>query len=279
MLGKLQPKFFPPVFGPNQNEPLDVAPVKKQFAALAEDIVKISGVALTVESIASGFLKIAVENMANAIKKISVQRGYDVTDYALQCFGGAGGQHACLIADVLGMTTVLIHPFAGVLSAYGMGLADVTALREKSIELALDGAVLDRLQTELDRLAADTQAELRKQDIAADRIETHLFVHCAMKGLIPLCQCRLVLWPKCNLPMMRLPVQIWVFNARQGLVAARYQLNRLVIHFNWKGQISAAPEAPQADDVITAYMADDFVDTPVYQREKIMAGQRVTGPA
>ena len=111
------------------------------------------------------FLKIAVENMANAIKKISVQRGYDVTNYALQCFGGAGGQHACLIADVLGIQTVLIHPFAGVLSAYGIGLADVTALREKSIELALDGAVLDRLQTELDRLAAGTQAELRQQDI------------------------------------------------------------------------------------------------------------------
>ncbi|MEL0290691.1 MAG: hydantoinase B/oxoprolinase family protein, partial [Alphaproteobacteria bacterium] len=281
MLGKLQPKFFPPVFGPNQNEPLDVAPVKKQFAALAKDIAKTSGVALTVESIASGFLKIAVENMANAIKKISVQRGYDVTDYALQCFGGAGGQHACLIADVLGMTTVLIHPFAGVLSAYGMGLADVTALREKSIELALDGAVLDRLQTELDRLAADTQAELRQQDIAADRIETHLFVHLRYEGsdtALPV--------PFGSLAEMQSAYDE-AYQSRfgflmpgKGLVAALVSVESIGHTFQLESdQISAAPEAPQADDVITAYMADDFVDTPVYQREKIMAGQRVTGPA
>ena len=161
----------------NQDEPLDAVPVKRQFTALAEEVAKTTGVTLSAEAIASGFLKIAVENMANAIKKISVQRGYDVTDYALQCFGGAGGQHACLIADVLGMTTVLIHPFAGVLSAYGMGLADVTSLREKTIEAPLNAAVLDKLQAELDSLAGETTAELLQQDIAKDRIETHLFVH------------------------------------------------------------------------------------------------------
>ena len=219
--------------------------------------------------------------MANAIKKISVQRGYDVTDYALQCFGGAGGQHACLIADVLGMKTVLIHPFAGVLSAYGMGLADVTALREKSIELALDGAVLDRLQTELDRLAADTQAELRQQDIAADRIETHLFVHLRYEGsdtALPV--------PFGSLAEMQSAYDE-AYQSRfgflmpgKGLVAALVSVESIGHTFQLESdQISAAPEAPQADDVITAYMADDFVDTPVYQRAKIMAGQRVTGPA
>ncbi|MGB1924843.1 MAG: hydantoinase/oxoprolinase family protein, partial [Candidatus Puniceispirillaceae bacterium] len=182
MLGKLQPEFFPSVFGPNQDEPLDAVPVKRQFTALAEEVAKTTGVTLSAEAIASGFLKIAVENMANAIKKISVQRGYDVTDYALQCFGGAGGQHACLIADVLGMTTVLIHPFAGVLSAYGMGLADVTSLREKTIEAPLNAAVLDKLQAELDSLAGETTAELLQQDIAKDRIETHLFVHLRYDG-------------------------------------------------------------------------------------------------
>ena len=281
MLGKLQPKFFPSVFGPNQDEPLDPAPVKQQFAALAKDIANTSGVELTAESIASGFLKIAVENMANAIKKISVQRGYDVTDYALQCFGGAGGQHACLIADVLGMTTVLIHPFAGVLSAYGMGLADVTALREKSIEAALDDALIDTLQRELDRLAADTQAELRRQDIAADRIETHLFVHVRYDGsdtALPV--------PFGSLAEMQSAYDA-AYQSRfgflmpgKGLVAAMVSVESIGHTFQLdSAQISAASTAPQADDVITAYMADNFVETPVYHREKIMAGQRVSGPA
>jgi 5-oxoprolinase (ATP-hydrolysing) len=125
MLGKLQPDFFPSVFGPDQNEKLDAEVVRQKFASLAAEVSAATGAARSAEQIADGFLRIAVENMANAIKKISVQRGYDVTDYALQCFGGAGGQHACLIADVLGMNVVLVHPFAGVLSAYGMGLADV----------------------------------------------------------------------------------------------------------------------------------------------------------
>jgi 5-oxoprolinase (ATP-hydrolysing) len=117
MLGKLQPDFFPHVFGPDQDAPLDAEAVRTKFAAMADEIEEATGIHRTPEELADGFLRIAVENMANAIKKISVQRGYDVTDYALQCFGGAGGQHACLIADVLGMNTVLVHPFAGVLSA------------------------------------------------------------------------------------------------------------------------------------------------------------------
>ena len=110
----------------------------KNLPSLASEVSAATGIARSAEEIADGFLRIAVENMANAIKKISVQRGYDVTDYALQCFGGAGGQHACLIADVLGMNVVLVHPFAGVLSAYGMGLADVRALRERTVEAPLD---------------------------------------------------------------------------------------------------------------------------------------------
>ena len=128
MLGTLQPAFFPHVFGPGQDEPLDADAVRATFAALAAEIRDATGDERTPAEVAAGFLKIAVENMANAIKKISVQRGYDVTGYTLNCFGGAGGQHACLVADALGMTTVLIHPFAGVLSAYGMGLADIRAL-------------------------------------------------------------------------------------------------------------------------------------------------------
>ena len=130
MVGKLIPDFFPKIFGPRQEEPLDADAVREGFAALAERI----GDGRTGEEVADGFIRIAVENMANAIKKISVQRGYDVTRYALNCFGGAGGQHACLVADALGMTSVLIHPFSSLLSAYGMGLADIRSVRQQAIE-------------------------------------------------------------------------------------------------------------------------------------------------
>ncbi len=130
MVGKLIPDFFPRIFGPGQNLPLDGEAVQQRFAQLAQQVGGKSA-----EEIADGFIKIAVENMANAIKKISVQRGYDVTRYALNCFGGAGGQHACLVADALGMTRVLIHPFSSLLSAYGMGLADIRATRQQAIEL------------------------------------------------------------------------------------------------------------------------------------------------
>ena len=141
LLGRIQPAHFPRVFGPNGDEPLDAGVVGEKFAALATEIAAATGTARSPQEAAEGFLKIAVENMANAIKQISVQRGYDVTEYVLNCFGGAGGQFACRIADTLGMTKVLIHPLAGVLSAYGMGLADVRALRECAVERALTEAV------------------------------------------------------------------------------------------------------------------------------------------
>ncbi len=133
MLGKINPDYFPRVFGPGGDEPLDGEVVRAKFARLAEEI----GDGRSAEEVAEGFIRIAVENMANAIKKISVQRGYDITAYALNCFGGAGAQHASMIADTLGMKTVLIHPLAGVLSAYGMGLADIRANRQQAVEKPL----------------------------------------------------------------------------------------------------------------------------------------------
>src|SRR5256714_258071 len=137
IVGKLDPALFPKVFGPDGNAPLDDAIVRAKFNLLVTDIAESAGVVRTPEQVADGFLSIAVENMANAIKHISVQRGYDVTEYTLCCFGGAAGQHACLVADALGMQRVLLHPFAGVLSAYGMGLADVRALRQQAVEARL----------------------------------------------------------------------------------------------------------------------------------------------
>jgi 5-oxoprolinase (ATP-hydrolysing) len=144
MVGKLDPKLFPKVFGPGGDEPLDAEVVRRRFEALADEVERATGARRAPEAIADGFLEIAVANMANAIKHISVERGYDVTEYTLCCFGGAGGQHACLVADALGMTRVFIHPFAGVLSAYGMGLADVRALRQQAVEATLGEAALSR---------------------------------------------------------------------------------------------------------------------------------------
>jgi 5-oxoprolinase (ATP-hydrolysing) len=166
MLGRIQPDFFPTVFGANGDEPLDADVVRRKFAALAKVIAD----GRTPEEVAAGFTDIAVANMAAAIKKISVQRGYDVTHYVLATFGGAGGQHACAVADALGMTQVLIHPFAGVLSAYGMGVADVAALRERAVEAPLSDAVLPELARDLDELQADAGAELEREGIPADRI-------------------------------------------------------------------------------------------------------------
>src|SRR5712692_6069092 len=153
MLGRIQPAHFPAVFGPAGDQPLDTAVVAAKFAALAARIGAATGQQPRPEEAAAGFLATAVANMANAIKKISVQRGYDVTRYVLATFGGAGGQHACAVADALAMPAVLIHPLAGVLSAYGMGLADVTAMREQAVEAPL----ADGLLGELDRVASDLE--------------------------------------------------------------------------------------------------------------------------
>ena len=160
MLGRIQASHFPAVFGPGGDQPLDTAVVAANFAALAADIGAATGQPQRPEEVAAGFLAIAVANMANAIKKISVQRGYDVTSYALATFGGAGGQHACAVADALAIETVLIHPLAGVLSAYGMGLADLTAMREQAVEAPLTDALLPELDKIAGTLAAGARAEL-----------------------------------------------------------------------------------------------------------------------
>jgi 5-oxoprolinase (ATP-hydrolysing) len=182
MLGRIQPDFFPHVFGPNGNEELDAAIVRTKFDALAAKISRATGNARTPEQVAEGFLRIAVENMANAIKEISIQRGYDVTRYTLACFGGAGGQHACAIADVLGMTSILVHPFAGVLSAYGMGLADVRVLKEGAVEAKLSEAALPGLREKLAAIEQAARADLASQRIATASIDAVPRIHLRYEG-------------------------------------------------------------------------------------------------
>jgi len=182
LLGRIQPDYFPRVFGPHADEPLDREGVGARFDALATRVREATGRPTTPESLAAGFVQIAVQNMANAIKRISVARGYDVTRYTLQCFGGAGGQHACAVADALGMTRVFVHPLAGVLSAYGMGLADQIAMREASVELPLDAAGLAAAEARLVGLGAAARDEVASQGVAPDRIALHRRVHLRYQG-------------------------------------------------------------------------------------------------
>jgi len=182
MLGKIQPAHFPKLFGPNADEALDVEAVRARFADMAGQIFAATGDRRTPEQVAEGFIQIAVGNMANAIKQISVQRGHDVTEYALTSFGGAGGQHACLVADALGMKTVFIHSLAGVLSAYGMGLADQSAMREQAVEEKLGAASNAALDVRLDALADAARGELLAQGVGAERIDVIRRVHLRYEG-------------------------------------------------------------------------------------------------
>jgi 5-oxoprolinase (ATP-hydrolysing) len=177
MVGKLTPDFFPKIFGPRQDLPLDAAAVHAAFVKLAAEIGGRSP-----EETADGFIKIAVENMANAIKKISVQRGYDVTRYTLNCFGGAGGQHACLVADALGMTAILIHPLSSLLSAYGMGLADIRATRQQAIEQPLGFPALAIIGRIGRNLAKETMREVAVQGVAQSKIKAFVRAHIRYAG-------------------------------------------------------------------------------------------------
>lgn len=182
MLGKIQADFFPKVFGLAANQVIDVRTVQDAFGELATKINKATGNPASSEQIAEDYLLIAVENMANAIKKISVQRGYDVREYVLNCFGGAAGQHACLVADNLGITTILIHPLAGVFSAYGMGLAEVSVLRELAIEKPLQRGTLSLLKQRLAKLEQDAFEELKNQKLVDKKPKVKRQVHLRYLG-------------------------------------------------------------------------------------------------
>jgi 5-oxoprolinase (ATP-hydrolysing) len=182
MVGKIHPEFFPRVFGPNGDQSLDAETVHQKFTALAKEVEASIGVARTPEEIAHGALAIADDNMANAIKKISIQRGYDVAGYTLNCFGGAGAQHACRVADLLSVSSVLIHPFASVLSAYGIGLADVRVIKQRSVERTLDQASAAELAQARDELAAEALADLAAQNVDTATASVESRVHLRYAG-------------------------------------------------------------------------------------------------
>ncbi|HWA30731.1 MAG TPA: hydantoinase/oxoprolinase family protein, partial [Rhizomicrobium sp.] len=174
MVGKLRGAFFPHIFGTDAQQPLDEEVVRAKFAALAKETGQ------SAEDVADGFIRIAVENMANAIRRISVAKGYDARDYALNCFGGAGGQHACLVADALGMTRIFIHPFSGVLSAYGMKLAALRSVRQRAVSKALDAESAAAISQIIEKLAREAEAEIKAQ--GAQNTQAHVRVHIRYAG-------------------------------------------------------------------------------------------------
>ncbi|ABA56904.1 5-oxoprolinase (ATP-hydrolyzing) [Nitrosococcus oceani ATCC 19707] len=182
MVGKIQPEYFPEVFGPNQNQPIDRDIVRQKFETLAAEIKAATGKILSAVEVAEGFLKIEIENMANAIKQISTQRGYDVTEYALCCFGAAGGQHACRVADALGIKTVFIHPLAGVLSAYGMGLAELRVIKQQPIEALLSASLVAHMEAAFQELESTGRMEMRQQGVKESSIRVKKKVHLRYEG-------------------------------------------------------------------------------------------------
>ena len=285
ILGKLQPEYFPAVFGPNQDERLDAAVVSEKFVAMSAEIKASTGDDRSPVEVADGFLKIAVENMANAIKKISVQRGYDVTDYTLCCFGGAGGQHACLVADALGMKKILIHPFAGVLSAYGMGLADLRALREKAVEASLSDENMAALKEVLSTLAADGLAEIREQSIPESQIEVLRRAHLKYDGTDTALVVELASPAEMRTAFEAAYLQRYGFTMPEKNVVVEAAAVEVV------GRASSGDERyvvatppPAGTDIkslaeVDAYMAGVSRRTPIYDRELLPVDGHVDGPA
>jgi 5-oxoprolinase (ATP-hydrolysing) len=283
MLGRIQADHFPHVFGSSGKEPLDVEIVRERFAALAQRIEQATGDDRSPEAVAAGFLEIAVANMANAIKKISVQRGYDVTEYVLATFGGAGGQHACAVADALGMTHVLIHPFAGVLSAYGMGLADITAMRESAVEAPLRDEMLPDLDGVVATLEARAREEVEAEGVPEERIRVVRRAHLRYDGTDVAVGVRIgsaagmmsefeaeyrrrfsFLMPDKQIVVEAVSVEV--------LGAAGLPEDEVAVRPRRAGPLVAAACVP-------AYISGSWTEVDLYRREALQPGDVVAGPA
>lgn len=281
-VGKIQPRHFPAIFGPNGDQLLDADIVRERFSRLADEIAAATGERRDIRDIAEGYLRIAVANMANAIKQVSVQKGYDVTRFALQCFGGAGGQHACLVADELRMDTVFIHPYAGVLSAYGMGLADQAVMREQTVEVAFSPDALVALEQHAAKLAHSAAQALVEQGAAPAAIVIERKVHLRYSGT-----------------EAALPVS---FASYRDMVAAFTAAHRARFGFATPDRALIAetvtieaiyPGEPVHETTLLARSAEpltaiDHVElwsngqsyrAPVYDRSTLRAGDHIAGPA
>ena len=280
MLGKLQPSHFPRVFGPNADQPIDVSVVENKFKEFAEEIsLKTGDKPMSAIDLADGFLRIAISNMANAIKKISVQRGYDVTKYALQCFGGAGGQHACLVADALGIETIFIHPLAGVLSAYGMGLAEIRCMRESQFERSLsDYEDALALLSELSGKATD---QVASQGVDNEDVIVECRAHLRLKGSH---QALMVSFGNLEELKQRFDEAHY---ARYGFSSDERELIFEALSVEAIGGASVIREEVNKEveqeavavDRVTITSHGELIKTPLYERSLLKPGQQISGPA
>ena len=276
MLGRVQPAYFPKIFGKDQNLPVDTEVVTSRFSEIAKESAVNSA-----ELVAEGFLRIAVENMANAVKKISVQRGYDITKYALACFGGAGGQHACAVASVLGIRTILVHPFAGILSAYGMGLADIKAARQKSVEAVLNEKTYNVIRRDFYLFSGEASKELQAQGVSESDISFHRILHLKYKGSdsaieVPFASIETMQRQFTQMhqeqfgftmPMSELVVDLLELEALGGGSDLTETIE----------DIASIEPVPVASTPI--FFNKKWHEAPIYQRSDLLPGQSISGPS
>ena len=283
LLGKIQPDHFPHVFGPTGTDPLDVEVVRERFDALTYEINTATGTTRNAEEVAEGFLEIAVRSMASAIAKISVARGYDVTDYVMNTFGGAGGQHACLVADSLGISQVFLHPLAGVLSAYGIGQAEITAMKERTAELVFTAENWPALMTVLQNASDEARSTLIAQGISHDAIRNMGQVHLRYEGTDT-----------------ALPITVTDYADMMAQFETAYQQrfsflmpDKRVIVGTVSAEAAYQPAATSIEQTIAAtrigalqpldsvriYSARLWHDASLYQRDNMQPGDEIDGPA
>ena len=293
MLGKIHPQYFPSVFGIDGNLPLDKDIVIEKFIELAQEIEGVTKNIRTPEQVAAGFIAIAVENMANAIKKISLQRGYDVTQYVLCCFGGAGAQVACLIADTLGMKKIFLHPYAGVLSAYGMGLADVRAIREGGVEQPLTQASIIQLQQLMESLEVQGREEFKTQSNAEESAEVRGVYEEELVKKVNLKYegTNSILAVNFDLDVVRMREEFEIeHKSRYGFIQLEKSLivESVSVEVIQKMDTPQEPlitrkrpldEIPTSVETVSMFSADKWHDTPVYRREDLQPEDSISGPA
>ena len=281
LLNRIQPDFFPRVFGPQGDQLLDVETVGQRFKELGEQIEKSTGKSFPPEKVAEGFLEVAVENMAAAIKRVSLQRGYNVREYTLCCFGGAGGQHACRIADALGITRIFLHPFAGVLSAYGMGLADIRVMHNRAVERRLE-EVWGELTALFLKLEAKGKRQLERQGFAEAFISTLPKVHLKYEGTdTPLI---IDFSGKAQLEARFADA----YQDRFGFVMEGKSLVVEAISVEAIGHTDSVEEPTfnvqqgvesQPATTVRMYTQGEYRETPLYRRDSLVPGTRIAGPA
>ena len=278
VLGKIQPDFFPHIFGPNQDQPIDTDASKAEFQKIANQV----GDNRSAEDVAEGFLDIANEHMAQAIKKISLARGYDLKDYVLNCFGGAGGQHACLVAEKLGIKTILLHPMSGVLSAYGMGLADIRQEKQATFEKPLTAKNMNELKALVSTLEQETHQAMEKQGVSASELNDEYFVFIRYKGTDT--SLRVTLNDHMNMQK-----DFEALHKKQfGFVSPERQLivgTVVVESFGGRyeqtenADSEIAKDCPVSEKTIQTYINGEWRPTPIYKVENLKYGHSLIGPA